>query len=83
MTYENIPGTSPRRISNSRVFLDRGFIIIGNFNRSPIYGSLGQMYVPFGRYGSNMISLPLTYFIGKTKARAISVGLAPQKMNSP
>jgi hypothetical protein len=81
--YDDAPGSTARQLSNSRLHLDRGFIIIGNFNKSPIYGSIGQMFVPFGRYGSNMISYPLTYFIGKTKARAINIGLAPQGFNAP
>jgi hypothetical protein len=77
MTYDNTVGATPNRISNSNIKLDRGFLLFGNFNRSHWYGSAGQVYVPFGRYGSNMISNPLTYYIGKTQARAITVGYAP------
>lgn len=79
MTYDNAPNnnTSANRVDNSRFYLDRGFITIGNFLKSPVYGSIGQMYVPFGRYSSPMISSPLTEFIGKTRARAISLGYRP------
>ncbi len=62
-----------RRVDNSRVYVDKGFLTIGNFARSGAYGSIGQFYVPFGRYSSMMIDSPLTSVIGETKARAISL----------
>ncbi|OGT31939.1 MAG: hypothetical protein A3E87_00065 [Gammaproteobacteria bacterium RIFCSPHIGHO2_12_FULL_35_23] len=71
------PNTSANRIDNSRLFLDKGFITIGNLLSSPVYGSMGQMYLPFGRYSSSMISSPLTQYVGQTKARAIVVGFHP------
>lgn len=77
MTYDNTVGATPNRISNSNMQLDRGFLLFGNFNRSHLYGSAGQVYVPFGRYGSNMITDPLTKYVGKTQARAVTVGYAP------
>jgi len=77
MTYDNSVGATPNRISNSNIRLDRGFLLFGDFNKSHWYGSVGQVYVPFGRYSSSMISDPLTYYVGKTKARAVTVGYAP------
>lgn len=62
------------RVENSRIYLDQGFITIGNLMKSPFYGSIGQMYVPFGRYSSSMISSPLTEFVGKTRTRAVNLG---------
>ncbi|MAZ77975.1 MAG: hypothetical protein CMF39_04795, partial [Legionellaceae bacterium] len=48
--YDDTPVASgPGRVENSRFFLDKGFITIGNLDRSSFYGSMGQMYVPFGR----------------------------------
>lgn len=83
LAYDNNPtnysrGLDNRRTSNSRIYLDKGFITIGNFHQSSFYGSIGQMFVPFGRYESSMISSPLTKFIGKTKARAISISYVSQ-----
>jgi hypothetical protein len=74
---------STRRISDSNVYLNQGFLTIGNFMKSPIYGSIGQLYVPFGRYASMMISDPLTKFVGKTKARALSIGYEKAATNAP
>lgn len=85
ITYDNSSiADNSNRISNSNITLDRGFLLFGNFAKSHWYGSVGQVYVPFGRYGSNMISYTLTNYIGKTKARAITVGYSPiHQNNSP
>lgn len=79
LAYTNNPSTfsstmtgSNRRIDNSRIYVDKGFLTIGNFAESGFYGSIGQFYVPFGRYDSVMIDSPLTSVIGEVKARAIS-----------
>ncbi len=77
LDYDNTPplvNVSRRRIDNSRIFLNKGFVTIGNFNRSPIYFSIGQMYLPFGRYSSNMISAPFTLIMARTNSRALLIG---------
>lgn len=65
-----------RRIANSNVYLKRGFITLGNLDKSPLYLSAGQMYTDFGRYTSNMISSTLPSKIGRTNARQIHLGYA-------
>lgn len=67
------PG-SGSRIKNSNIGLARGFLTIGDLDEYPVYMSLGQMFVPFGRYSSNLLSTPLTTAVGKTNARALNVG---------
>lgn len=85
ITYDNsmtnTSNASARRLDNSRMRLDKGFITLGNLDKSPFYGSFGQMYVPFSRYDSWMISDPLTKFVGKTKARAITATYLRQSGN--
>jgi hypothetical protein len=87
-SYDDAAGTSEgsfgnnSRTQNSRVYLNKAFITIGDFTRSPLYGTIGQMYVPFGTYGTNMISSPLTKILGRTKARAIVVGFQQQSENA-
>lgn len=77
--YDNSPPSmSPRRIDNSHVFLGRGFLTVGNLARFPVYGTIGQFYVPFGQYSSAMISDPFTKTLGRTKARAIEFGFSKQ-----
>ncbi len=68
------PARTPVRTQSSRIFLKKGFMTVGNLNRSPFYGSVGQMFVPFGRYASAMISSPLTLALGRTHARALLLG---------
>ncbi len=63
-----------RRINNSRIFIQRAFLTIGDLNVSPAYFSIGQMYVPFGRYSSGIISTTPTSKLGKTNTRAALIG---------
>lgn len=83
-SYDN--GTEPTetnsRVLNSRVFLNNAFIMIGDFTKSPFYGTLGQYYVPFGTYSSVMVTSPLTKALGRTKARAILAGYQAQTQNA-
>ncbi|MBW5803075.1 LbtU family siderophore porin [Coxiella endosymbiont of Ornithodoros amblus] len=61
-------------LNGSRVFMNRAFIMIGNLSQFPFYLSVGQVYVPFGRYSSMMITIPMTQALGRTRARAITLG---------
>jgi len=60
--------------NNSTLYLNRGFLTIGNLNKSPIYFSAGQMYAPFGAYSSNMLTNSVTKVLGRTNTRAIQLG---------
>ncbi len=76
MSYVYSTGTSNggQRVSNSNVFLDNGFITIGNFNKSHFYGTVGQLYVPFGSFSTNDISNPFNKSLFRTKGRPIVLG---------
>jgi hypothetical protein len=54
--------------------IDEAFITLGNETVTPIYLAMGQMYVPFGRFESNLISYPLTYEMALTRAPAVQFG---------
>ncbi len=74
ITYDNTPPATGQRAFNSRLYLNRGFVTIGDLNKFPMYGTIGQAYVAFGQYNSNMISNTLTRLLARTKGREIALG---------
>jgi hypothetical protein len=74
---------SNQRIANSDVFLNLGFINIGDLDRSPLYFTAGQLFAPFGRYSSAMVSPPLALTLARTKARMLMFGYKSQQDSGP
>lgn len=68
--------------SNSNVSINKAFVNIGNLDKTPLYMTAGQVYVPFGQYSSNMVSSPMTKTLGRTQVRAAMFGYAPETDNS-
>ncbi len=71
--YDNSQAPNMPLTNNSRVHVDQGYLTFGNLNRSPIYLTIGQFYIPFGNYSSLMISSPMTQQIFQTRARAVEL----------
>jgi len=80
LSYDSNKITDTPRYSNSKFYVNRGFITIGNLNEFPMYGSLGQFYVPFGQYTNYMVTTPLTQSLARTKERAVVFGYDKDKL---
>lgn len=83
IAYDESPPEVGPRIDNSAFNLNMGFVNIGNLDRTPLYFTAGQLYVPFGRYSSSMISSPLPLSLSRTKARPFIVGYKSQEATGP
>ena len=80
--YMALDYDSSELANGSRVFLNRAFITIGNLNKAPAYGVIGQVYVPFGRYSTAFITTPITLAVGRTRARSLMLGFQQVEKNS-
>lgn len=77
------PADGGPRVSNSEFDLNLGFINIGNLEKTPMYFTAGQLYAPYGRYSSAMISSPLTLRLARNKTRPIILGYKSQAEHGP
>lgn len=71
----NPPQYAPRA-GNSRLFLDEGFLTLGNLDKKDWYLSVGQMYIPFGQYNSFGVNSPLTSSLFTTLERPVVLGFS-------
>lgn len=83
IAYDEGPPDFGPRVDNSAFNLNMGFVNIGNLDKSPIYFTAGQVYVPFGRYSSSMITSPLPLSLARTKTRPIILGYKSQEDTGP
>ncbi|ETO94464.1 LbtU family siderophore porin [Legionella oakridgensis] len=84
LAYDDAPPESGgQRVDNSALFLNMGFVNIGNLDQSPYYFTAGQLYVPFGRFSSAMVSSPLTLRLARTNARPFILGYKSQHETGP
>lgn len=73
--YDNsVSPASGQRLANSNFYLNKGFVNVGNLDKTPFYATAGQIYVPFGRFSSSMVSTNLPQLLARTKARPFILG---------
>ncbi|MEM9243107.1 MAG: LbtU family siderophore porin [Pseudomonadota bacterium] len=71
-------------VSNNRLRVDNAFIVLGDYDDTPFYGTVGQYFVPFGRYSFSTVSTPLIRDVFRVKANAATIGYHPYgKNNTP
>lgn len=83
IAYDESPPSIGPRIDNSAFNLNMGFVNIGNLDKSPYYFTAGQLYVPFGRFSSAMISSSLPMNLSRTKTRPFILGYKSQQDTGP
>jgi hypothetical protein len=66
------------RVANSYFGLNLGFVNIGDLDKTPFYFTAGQLFVPFGRYSSSMISATLPMMLSRTLSRPVILGYRSQ-----
>ncbi len=77
------PSVGGQRVANSALALNMGFVNIGDLDESPFYLTAGQLFAPFGRYSTSMVSAPLTMRLTRTKTRPVILGYKSQKESGP
>ncbi|KTD18017.1 LbtU family siderophore porin [Legionella jordanis] len=80
---ETPPSVGGPRTENSAFYLNQGFVNIGDLDSSPIYFTAGQLFVPFGRFSSSMVSSPLPLRLARTKSRPFILGYKSQTEPGP
>ncbi len=83
IVYDESPPEIGPRTDNSAFNLNLGFVNIGNLDKTPLYFTAGQLFVPFGRYSSSMISSPLPLNLARTKTRPFILGYKSQEPSGP
>ena len=77
------PSVGGQRVANSNIFLNMGFVNIGDLDVSPFYLTAGQLYAPFGRYSTAMVSPTLPMLLTRIKSRPVILGYKSQKDTGP
>lgn len=74
LTFSGSPISAGNRNPNAQIFLQRGFVTIGDLNTFPMYLTVGEMYSPFGVYTSSMVSTPMTQSMMEIRTPTAIVG---------
>ena len=74
MSYDNGSDAAQDRTKSSNLYLKRGFFVLGDLSKSPYYAAFGQMYMPFGRYSSYMLSSGIPVSLGRISGRGLVLG---------
>ena len=61
--------------------VDIATMSLSDRKKTPFYAIIGQTYMPFGNYDTNMISDPLTLVIGEAREKGIQLGYVKKNIN--
>jgi len=62
------------KVNNSTLYINRAWITLGKLNKTPFYFTIGQVFAPFGKFSSNMLTSPATKTLGRVKDRMVVFG---------
>lgn len=77
------PSGGGQRVANSSLGLNMGFVNIGDLDVSPYYITAGQLFAPFGRFSTSMVSPTLPMMLARIKARPVILGYKSQQSTGP
>lgn len=77
------PDVGGQRLANSSVDLNMAFVNIGDLDETPFYLTGGQLFVPFGRFSTSMVSATLPLMLARTKTRPVILGYKSQYESGP
>jgi len=76
ISYDKDRPATGARVTNSRLTIDRAFATIGQLEKCPIYFTIGQIYAPFGKFSSYMVTTPSMKALGRFKDRMAVLGFS-------
>jgi hypothetical protein len=62
------------RVENSNIYLNTGFLTFGDLEQFPMYLTVGQIFLPFGEYGSGLATAILPARLGRFRTRPVLIG---------
>lgn len=62
------------RVENSNIYLNTGFLTFGDLEQFPMYLTIGQIFLPFGEYGSGLATSILPARLGRFRSRPVLIG---------
>lgn len=84
IAYNDLPALAGgQRTANSALFLNMAFVNIGDLDKTPFYLTAGQLYAPFGRFATAMVSAPLTMRLARTRTRPFIFGYKSRNASGP
>jgi len=76
LDFNGSPVSTGNRAPNSTIYLERGFLTIGNLNKAPVYFTIGEMYSPFGVYKNSMVTTPETQSMMEIRSPTAVLGFS-------
>ena len=81
INYNGGPTDDNNRNPDRGLSLTRGFVTIGDLNKSSFYATVGDFFPPFGRFSTMMLTPPETYSMASINTQAALLGYYHNGLN--